>query len=171
MIKTRVQDRDQALYSSFESLGLRYLIQFGKEKESISHNIANDDCVTNARQICMSNLALSNTQVTKDLGSGHPKSHQHKHVDHVVQRPRAVLSSPDNDRMIGEMNKKANSKRGFNLKTHGERFNLARVDGETTHIKICDTSPTFNTQNRSKIKNFTIPSNLKEKQCLAKLKY
>nr|GEU37200.1 hypothetical protein [Tanacetum cinerariifolium] len=144
MVKARIQDRDGDLYSPVETLGLRYLIQFAAEKEAVV-----PDDHAKVRRICVSRLKMAVTPLEK--GSGRIKNHQIKDADHV-QRPRAVLSSPDNDHLIGEMNKKA-LKRGSTQNTRPSgRVNVARVGVESAHVRVRDTSPSFNTQNRPKMK-------------------
>ncbi|PWA66375.1 gnk2-like domain-containing protein [Artemisia annua] len=128
MVKARIQDRDGDLYSPVETLGLRYLIQFAAEKET-----AVPDDHTKVRRICISSLKMAVTPLEK--GSGQIKNHKIKDVEHVVQRPRAVLSSPDNDHLIGEMNKKA-LKRGSTQNTRPSgRVNVTRVGVDSARIR------------------------------------
>ncbi|XP_022015185.1 uncharacterized protein LOC110914741 [Helianthus annuus] len=142
MVKAQVQDCDADLDSPFESLvlGLRYLIELGTEKESQRDNKARHDSITKARRVCVSNFAMAVATPTSK-GPGQRKTHQIKDVQ--IQRPRAVLSSPDNDHLIGEMNKKA-SKQNSTTKTREWRVNLDRVDGENAHRRIRGTTRTFN---------------------------
>ncbi|KAK1437340.1 hypothetical protein QVD17_03131 [Tagetes erecta] len=138
MIKPRIQDHDGTPYSRYESLGLRFLIQFGMEKESERDNIAGDGSITNVRRVYVSNMTVGIAKTTK--GPGQLKNQQIKDIDHVVQRPRAILSSPDNDYWIGEMNKKA-SKRDFIPKTRVERLNVVPADAKDAQIRTRGTRP------------------------------
>ncbi|CAH1447246.1 unnamed protein product [Lactuca virosa] len=148
----------EQVHDHVESLGLRYLVRFGVE------NVAPDESYAKARQICVSNLAMRTLPNAK--GSGKIENREIKDVDHAVQRPRAVLSSPDNDYLIGKMNEKA-FKRVSTPKPHASgKVNLVCVDVG----KARGTNPTFGVQNRPKIKDHNRPSILKDKTCITKLK-
>lgn len=140
--------------------GLRYLVRFGVE------NVAPDESYAKARQICGSNLAMRTFPIAK--GSGKIENREIKDVDHAVQRPRAVLSSPDNDYLIGRMNEKA-FKRVSTPKPH---VNLVHVDVGKARVTVrgTNTNPTFGVQNRPNIKDNNRPSILKDKTCITKLK-
>ncbi|KAL4558622.1 hypothetical protein LXL04_036823 [Taraxacum kok-saghyz] len=150
--------------SSFESLaeGLRYLIRFGEE------NIALDESSEKARRICVPKLTMRTPRISKGLEK--TENRQIKDVDHVVQRPRAVLSSPDNDYLIGKMNQKAFERVSTpKPSAPSGKVNLVRVVVENARVRVRGTNPTLGIQNRSKIKEYCRPSVLKDKTCITKL--
>ncbi|XP_076908242.1 uncharacterized protein LOC143594383 [Bidens hawaiensis] len=166
MVKAPAKARGD-LYFPFESLGLRYLIQLEVTKETGRRIISRDNSNTKMRRNCASNLASTITSIEK--GSRQPKNHQIKDVDHTVQRPRAVLSSPDNDLLIKKMNKRT-LKQDSSSKTPTRRVKSTCVDIENAPIRIRGTNSTFNSQHRPKVKDYNKPSVLKEKTCTIKLK-
>ncbi|XP_076906051.1 uncharacterized protein LOC143562006 [Bidens hawaiensis] len=166
MVKAPVKARGD-LYFPFESLGLRYLIQFEVTKEIGTRIISRDNSNTNMRQNCASNLASTITSIEK--GSRQPKIHQIKDVDRTVQRPRAVLSSPDNDLLIKEMNKRT-LKQDSGSKAPTRRLKSAYVNIENAPIRIRGTNSTFNSQHRPKVKDSSKSSVAKEKTCITRLK-
>ncbi|KAI3678775.1 hypothetical protein L6452_38078 [Arctium lappa] len=158
--KQVLQDRGADTFPPFESLGLRYLVPFGAEIVPI------DEYNEKVRRICVS--AMPATFMAK--GSGQIKNRQIKDVDRVIQRPRAVLSSPDNDYLIGKLNKMA-FKRNSTPKAHDlGRVNSDRGEIEIARIRVRGTSPTSDTRNRPKIKDYTRSSGLNDKTCFTKLK-
>ncbi|CAI9300742.1 unnamed protein product [Lactuca saligna] len=124
----------EQVHDHVESLGLRYLVHFGVE------NVAPDESYAKTRQICVSKLAMRTFPIAK--GSGKIEHREIKDVDHVVQRPRAVLSSPDNDYLIGKMNEKA-FKRVSTPKPHASgKVNVVHVDVGKARVTLRDNKKT-----------------------------
>nr|XP_043637541.1 uncharacterized protein LOC122608503 isoform X2 [Erigeron canadensis] len=165
IVKARDHDGDR--FCPLESLGLRYLIQSGPEIESETENVSRGDSNVKVRRICVSNLVMAITPAPK--GTGPTKNDRVKDIDRVAQRPRAILSSPENDDLIGKMNEKA-SKRHSTPKTATLRSNMTRVDVDNARIRVRGTSVTSDIQNRHKMKDHTRPFVLKDKPCITKLK-
>ncbi|KAI3749570.1 hypothetical protein L2E82_20184 [Cichorium intybus] len=141
---------------------LRYLVHFGVE------NIVPDESNAKPRRICISNFTMRTIPITKD--SGQIENRQIKAVDHVVQRPRATLSSPDNDYLIGKMNEKAFNRVSAPKTSASGRDNLVRVDVGNARVRVRGTNPPFGVQDRPRIKDYSRPSGLKNKTCVTKLK-
>ncbi|KAF5784872.1 hypothetical protein HanXRQr2_Chr10g0421941 [Helianthus annuus] len=162
-VKALVEARGEDMYSRLKSQGLRYLIQPDATKDTKTRIVSRVDSNTKVRRNCASDLA------TMARGPRQLNNHQTKDIDRVVQRPRAVLSSPDNDHLIKEMNKRT-LKQDSIPKAPSRRVKSTCVDIENTPIRIRGTGPTSNTQYRLRIKDYTKPSVSKDKTCIANVK-
>ncbi|KAI7750140.1 hypothetical protein M8C21_008168 [Ambrosia artemisiifolia] len=166
-VKTLVEARDGDMYSPFRSPGLRYLIQPGATKESETRIVSRVTSNMKARRNSASDLDMTISSMTK--GPRQINNHQNKDIDRVVQRPRAVLSSPDNDHWIREMNKRT-LKPDSTPKAPARKVKSTCVDRENAPTRISGTRPTCNTQYRPKIKDYTKSSVSKDKDIYCKTK-
>ncbi|XP_024982301.1 uncharacterized protein LOC112518732 [Cynara cardunculus var. scolymus] len=155
-----LKDRDADTFPPFKSLGLRYLIRSEAENAAVNESNAKP------RRICVS--AMPATSMAKE--SNHIKNRQTKDVDRVIQRPRAVLSSPDNDYLIGKMNKMAFKRISTPKTPASERVDTDHIEVEIARIRVRGTSPTLDTRTRPRVKNYDRSSVLSDKICTRKLK-
>ncbi|KAI7735642.1 hypothetical protein M8C21_005189 [Ambrosia artemisiifolia] len=166
-VKALVEAHDGDMYSPFRSPGLRYLIEPGATKETETRIISRVNSNMKARRNCASDFDTTISSMTKGPRQLH--NYQNKDMDRVVQRPRAVLSSPDNDHWIREMNKRT-IKSDSTPKAPARRVKSTCVDRENAPTGIRDTRPTCNTQYRPKIKDYTKSSVSKDKDIYCKTK-